>query len=97
MRLSDFTRTLAGGTRIEVFVRAPDVIGKYVNFRIRAGNGRSAPIAACCRAPPSPPDAREVAAPTARPTADPGPVTLIAVALVAFASAFGVARAAGSE
>ena len=37
VRLSDFTRTLAGGTRIEVFVRAPGVIGKYVNFRIRAG------------------------------------------------------------
>jgi PKD repeat protein len=37
VRLSNFTRTLAAGTRIEVLVRAPGVIGKYVNFRIRAG------------------------------------------------------------
>ena len=37
VRLSDFTRVLVGGARIEVFVRAPGVIGKYVAFRIRAG------------------------------------------------------------
>jgi hypothetical protein len=37
VRLSDFTRVLAPRTRIEVFVRAPGVIGKYVSFRIRAG------------------------------------------------------------
>jgi PKD repeat protein len=37
VRLSNFTRVLVGGARIEVFVRAPGVIGKYVAFRIRAG------------------------------------------------------------
>jgi hypothetical protein len=37
VRLSDFRRILAAGARIEVLVRAPGVIGKYVNFRIRAG------------------------------------------------------------
>ena len=37
VRLSDFTRVLAAGARIQVFVRAPGVIGKYVGFRIRAG------------------------------------------------------------
>lgn len=37
VRLSNFARVLAAGARIEVFVRAPDVIGKYVSFRIRAG------------------------------------------------------------
>jgi len=37
VRLSDFPRILVAGARIEVFVRAPGVIGKYVNFRIRAG------------------------------------------------------------
>jgi PKD repeat protein len=37
VRLSNFTHVLAGGARIEVFVRAPGVIGKYVAFRIRAG------------------------------------------------------------
>ena len=36
VRLSDFKRVLAAGTRIEVFVRAPNVIGRYVAFRIRA-------------------------------------------------------------
>ena len=37
VRLSSFTRVLVGGARIEVLVRAPGVIGKYVAFRIRAG------------------------------------------------------------
>jgi PKD repeat protein len=37
VRLSAFKRVLAAGARIEVFVRAPGVIGKYVAFRIRAG------------------------------------------------------------
>jgi PKD repeat protein len=37
VRLSNFKRVLAPGTRIEVLVRAPGVIGKYVKFRIRAG------------------------------------------------------------
>jgi PKD repeat protein len=37
VRLSNFTRVLVGGARIEIFVRAPGVIGKYVAFRIRAG------------------------------------------------------------
>jgi len=37
VRLSNFPRILVAGARIEVFVRAPGVIGKYVNFRIRAG------------------------------------------------------------
>jgi hypothetical protein len=37
VRLSDFKRVLAAGARIQVFVRAPGVIGKYVGFRIRAG------------------------------------------------------------
>jgi PKD repeat protein len=37
VRLSDFKRVLVAGARIQVFVRAPGVIGKYVGFRIRAG------------------------------------------------------------
>jgi PKD repeat protein len=37
VRVSDFARVLAAGARIEVFVRAPGVIGRYVGFRIRAG------------------------------------------------------------
>jgi hypothetical protein len=37
VRLSQFPRVLVAGARIEVFVRAPGVIGKYVSFRIRAG------------------------------------------------------------
>ena len=37
VRLSNFKRVLKAGTRIEVFVRAPGVIGKYAAFRIRAG------------------------------------------------------------
>lgn len=37
VRLSNFARVLSAGARIEVLVRAPGVIGKYVNFRIRAG------------------------------------------------------------
>jgi PKD repeat protein len=37
VRLTNFTSVLVGGARIEVFVRAPGVIGKYVAFRIRAG------------------------------------------------------------
>jgi PKD repeat protein len=37
VRLSNFPRVLAAGARIEVLVRAPAVIGKYVGFRIRAG------------------------------------------------------------
>jgi PKD repeat protein len=37
VRLSKFARVLAAGARIEVFVRAPGVIGRYVGFRIRAG------------------------------------------------------------
>jgi PKD repeat protein len=37
VRLSNFPRVLVGGARIEVFVRATGVIGKYVSFRIRAG------------------------------------------------------------
>jgi PKD repeat protein len=37
VRLSAFARVLAAGARIEVFVRAPNVIGRYVSFRIRAG------------------------------------------------------------
>jgi PKD repeat protein len=37
VRLSRFPRVLAAGARIEVFVRAPNVIGRYVSFRIRAG------------------------------------------------------------
>ena len=37
VRLSNFPRVLAAGARIEVLVRAPAVIGKYVAFRIRAG------------------------------------------------------------
>jgi PKD repeat protein len=36
VRLSDFKRVLIAGARIEVFVRAPNVIGRYVAFRIRA-------------------------------------------------------------
>jgi hypothetical protein len=37
VRLSKWPRALAAGARIEVFVRAPGVIGKYTAFRIRAG------------------------------------------------------------
>ena len=37
VRLSHFTKVLEAGARIEVFVRAPGVIGRYVSFRIRAG------------------------------------------------------------
>jgi PKD repeat protein len=37
VRLSNFTRVLVAGARIEVFVRAPKVIGRYVAWRIRAG------------------------------------------------------------
>jgi hypothetical protein len=37
VRLSNFTRVLAAGARVEVFVRAPGVIGRYVAWRIRAG------------------------------------------------------------
>jgi len=37
VRLSKFPQVLAAGARIEVFVRAPGVIGRYVAFRIRAG------------------------------------------------------------
>ena len=37
VRLSRFPRVLGAGARIEVFVRASGVIGRYVSFRIRAG------------------------------------------------------------
>ena len=37
VRLSRFPRVLVAGARLEVFVRAPGVIGRYVAFRIRAG------------------------------------------------------------
>jgi PKD repeat protein len=37
VRLSSFKRVLKAGARLEVFVRAPGVIGKYAAFRIRAG------------------------------------------------------------
>jgi PKD repeat protein len=37
VRMSNFTRVLGAGARIQVYVRAPGVIGKYVGFRIRAG------------------------------------------------------------
>jgi hypothetical protein len=37
VRLTSFKRVLVAGARIEVFVRAPRVIGRYVGFRIRAG------------------------------------------------------------
>jgi hypothetical protein len=37
VRLSPFARFLAAGARVEVLVRAPRVIGRYVAFRIRAG------------------------------------------------------------
>ena len=37
VRLSSFARVLVAGARIQVYVRAPDVIGRYVGFRIRAG------------------------------------------------------------
>jgi hypothetical protein len=37
VRLSSFPRVLVAGARLEVFVRASGVIGKYVAFRIRAG------------------------------------------------------------
>jgi hypothetical protein len=39
VRLSRWPRVLAAGTRIEVFVTAPNVIGKYTSFRIRSGKG----------------------------------------------------------
>ena len=37
VRLSRFPRVLVAGARIQVLVRAPGVIGRYVGFRIRAG------------------------------------------------------------
>jgi PKD repeat protein len=37
VRLTNFTRVLRARARIEVFVRAPKVIGRYVSWRIRAG------------------------------------------------------------
>ena len=37
VRLTRFPRILMAGARVEVFVRAPGVIGRYVAFRIRAG------------------------------------------------------------
>jgi PKD repeat protein len=37
VRLTKFPRLLVAGARLEVFVRAPGVIGRYVGFRIRAG------------------------------------------------------------
>ena len=37
VRISAFKRVLVAGARIQVFVRAPGVIGKYTGFRIRAG------------------------------------------------------------
>jgi hypothetical protein len=37
VRLSKFPRVLVAGARIEVFVRATGMIGKYTSFRIRAG------------------------------------------------------------
>jgi hypothetical protein len=37
VRPSRWPRVLRAGARIEVFVRAPGVIGKYTSFRIRAG------------------------------------------------------------
>jgi hypothetical protein len=37
VRLSSFPRVLVAGARIEVFVRARGVIGRYVAWRIRAG------------------------------------------------------------
>ena len=37
VRLSRFPKVLAAGARIEVLVRSPGVIGKYVRFRVRAG------------------------------------------------------------
>ena len=39
VRLTKWPRVLAAGARIEVFVSAPNVIGKYTSFRIRAGKG----------------------------------------------------------
>ena len=39
VRMSKWPRVLVAGARIQVFVRAPDVIGKYTSFRIRAGKG----------------------------------------------------------
>jgi hypothetical protein len=39
VRLSKWPRVLVAGARIEVLVRAPNVIGKYTAFRIRAGKG----------------------------------------------------------
>ena len=37
VRLSKFPRVLRAKARLRIFVRAPDVIGKYTAFRIRAG------------------------------------------------------------
>jgi len=37
VRLSPVARFLRAGARVEILVRAPRVIGKYVGFRIRAG------------------------------------------------------------
>jgi hypothetical protein len=37
VRLSDFTHVLRAGARVEVLVRAPGVIGRFVAWRIRAG------------------------------------------------------------
>jgi PKD repeat protein len=37
VRLSAFRQVLVAGARIQVFVRAPGVIGRFVGFRIRAG------------------------------------------------------------
>jgi PKD repeat protein len=37
VRMSAFKRVLVAGARIQVFVRAPGVIGRFVGFRIRAG------------------------------------------------------------
>ena len=37
VRLSNFDRVLVAGARIQVYVRAPGVIGRFVGFRIRAG------------------------------------------------------------
>jgi PKD repeat protein len=37
VRMSAFKRVLVAGARVQVFVRAPGVIGRFVGFRIRAG------------------------------------------------------------
>jgi hypothetical protein len=37
VRFSKWPHVLAAGARLEIFVRAPNVIGKYTSFRIRAG------------------------------------------------------------